>query len=68
MEDVWLTGLLRESLGIIPVDLWWSRANSVKDLLMVKTSQSTERYMKDYITAIPFERDISQYSVIRYRF
>ena len=63
MEDVWLTGLLRSYLGIVPVDVWWVRGNTVQDLLMIKTVQNTEQYIRDYTTSLPFNRDISHYKV-----
>ena len=64
MEDVWLTGLIRSRLGIKPVDVWWVRGNTVQELLMVKTVQNTEQYVRDYVTSLPFNRDIKHYKVI----
>ena len=63
MEDVWLTGLLRSQLGIRPVDVWWVRGTTVQDLLMIKTVQNTESYVRDYVTSYPFPRDIAHYRV-----
>ena len=63
MEDVWLTGLLRSYLGIVPVDVWWVRGNTVQDLLMIKTIQNNEQYIRDYATSLPFNRDIAHYRV-----
>ena len=63
MEDVWLTGLLRSYLGIVPVDVWWVRGNTVQDLLMIKTVQNNEQYIRDYATSLPFNRDITHYRV-----
>ena len=63
VEDVWLTGLLRKQMRIKPVDVWWLRGNTVQDLLMVKTVQNTEHYIRDYVTSLPFNRDIKHYRV-----
>ena len=50
-------------MGIRPVDVWWARGNTVEDLLMIKTVQNTEQYIRDYVTSLPFNRDIKHYRV-----
>ena len=58
-----MTGLIRSRLGIKPVDVWWVRGNTVQELLMVKAVQNTEQYVRDYVTSLPFNRDIRHYKV-----
>ena len=63
IEDVWLTGILRSKMGIIPIDMYGVRANTIEDLLITKTFQNPHNYITDYITSISFPRDIGQYSL-----
>ena len=63
IEDVWVTGILREKIGTVPIDMYGLRAHSVEDLLMAKTFQSTETYLTDYVTSISFPREVEKYRV-----
>ena len=60
-----MTGILRERLGISLIDARWMRGfTSLKDLLMIKTVQNRNMYVRDYVTAMPIERNITTYRVI----
>ena len=64
VEDVWVTGLLRERLNISLIDARWMRGwTSLQNLLMIKTMQNTKTYIRDYINAMPIERNITSYKV-----
>ena len=56
-----MTGILRDKIGIVPIDMYGLRAHSVEDLLIAKTFQSTENYLTDYVTSISFPRDVERY-------
>ena len=57
-----MTGILRERLNISLIDARWMRGfTSLKDLLMIKTVQNRKMYVRDYITAMPIERNITTY-------
>ena len=59
-----MTGILRERLNISLIDARWMRGfTSLKDLLMIKTVQNRNMYVRDYITAMPIERNITTYKV-----
>ena len=64
VEDVWVTGLLRERLNISLIDARWMRGwTSLQNLLMIKTMQNKKTYIRDYINAMPIERNITSYKV-----
>ena len=63
IEDVWVTGILRNKMGLTPIDLYGFRAYSTEDLLITKTFQNTGSYISDYLTSLSFPRDIRQYSI-----
>ena len=37
---------------------------SLKDLLMIKTVQNKNMFVRDYVTAMPIERNITAYRVM----
>ena len=61
IEDVWVTGILRDKIGIKPIDMFGLRANTVEELLISKIFQNTENYITDYVTSISFPRDVGQF-------
>ena len=56
LEDVWVTGLLREKMGIQFVDLYGLRADTNDQLLVTKAIQTSHTWVKTFITSISFPR------------
>ena len=61
LEDVWVTGLLREEMGIKFVDLYGLRADTNEQLLATKAIQTRHTWVKTYITSISFPRVVEEY-------
>ena len=61
LEDVWVTGLLREKMGIMFVDLYGLRADTNEQLLATKAIQTSHTWVKTYITSISFPRVLEEY-------
>ena len=66
LEDVWLTGLLREKMDIQPIDIVELRADSNDMILVTKTVQNSHHYVQTFITSISFERDNDEYELCYY--
>ena len=63
LEDVWLTGLLREKMNIEPVDIIELRAHSNDMILVSQTLQNSHSYVQTFLTSISFRRDNDEYEL-----